>query len=282
MRLALKIFFIALAAIGVERLCHKATDGFAMVNVYPPHDDNSAWQTSDPLDLHSSTYRYYASGSQSYVFLSEDGKTVLKLFKFQHMRIPPWLEYFPSNTYLATKQAKKRQVLEKTFNSISIAYNLLRQETGLLFIHLAPTNHLETQVTLIDKIGKKHLLDLDTVPFLLQKKGTLAYDTIDAWMEKGEIEKAKTGIQNLLTLALQRCKKGIFDKDPDFSTNFGFIENIPFHIDFGRFTLDPQEKDPSVHRPEMIRITQDFRHWIEKNHSDLLPYFDKQLLALFE
>lgn len=279
MRLLLKIFLVALTFIGVERLCHRATDGFAMVNVYPPKDDNSHWATDEPLELTSETFRYFDSGSQSYVFISDDGQTVLKLFKFQHMRVPPWLEVFP---ILKEKKAKKRKVLAKTFNSISIAYDLFKAESGLLFIHLAKTDHLKKRITLIDKIGKSHTLDLDEVPFLLQKKGDLAYAAIDRWMELGEIEKAKSGIKKLLLLALSRCEKGIFDKDPDFKTNFGFIGETPFQIDFGRFTLDPDEKSPTIHNPEMIRITRDFNVWIEENHPDLLTCFENELTAILE
>ena len=284
MRLLLKIFFIIFAIIGVERLCHRATDGFAMVNIYPPPGDHTLWQCSETLDpnLISQTYRYYSCGSQSYIFLSDDGKTVLKFFKFQHIRIPPWLEYFPSNPYLDTKRAKKRRALETTFNSITLAYDIFRKETGLLFIHLTKTHHLNTRIKLIDKIGKTHQLDLDLIPFLIQKKGTLAYQAIEHWIEQGEVEKAKSGIKNLLSLALCRCKKGIFDKDPNFRTNFGFINDTPFQIDFGRFALDPLEKKPHVYRAEMIRITRDFQQWIEKNHPNLLDYFNKELHILIE
>lgn len=284
MRFLLKIFLIVSAFFWVERFCHKATDGFAMVNVYPPQGNHQMWERIEPLDpqLISSPYRYFSSGSQSYVFISEDNQTVLKLFKFQHMRIPPWLEYLPSFPYLEAKREKKRQVLEKTFSSISLAYDFFREETALLYIHLAPTDHLHTQVTLIDKIGKKHVIHLDQIPFLIQRKGTLAYQAIDEWMEKGEIEKAKQGIKNLLHLALQRCQQGIFDKDPDFSTNFGFIGSAPFQIDFGRFVADETEKDPTIYQPEMIRITRHFHHYLEKNHPDLLHCFEEELLTLVE
>ncbi|NGX51104.1 MAG: hypothetical protein K1060chlam2_00961 [Chlamydiae bacterium] len=282
MRLLLKIIFIALALFSVERLCHRATDGFAMVNVFPPPGDNSSWQRTESLALTSNTFTYYASGSQCYVFLSEDGKSVLKLFKFQHMRTPPWLNTLPLSGLLRAKRAKKRQILERTFNSLSLAYDLFREESALIFLHLDRTTHLKSQVTLIDKIGKRHSLDLDSLPFLIQKKGELAYTSFDRWMERGEVEKVKRGIRELLTLALSRCKAGIFDKDPDFSTNFGFIDTTPFQIDFGRFTLDQSEKEPRVHRPEMVRITRNFHRWIEKNHPDLLDYFEKELLAIIE
>ncbi|MCB1106694.1 MAG: hypothetical protein KDK76_01190 [Chlamydiia bacterium] len=274
------IFFLFLLAFfALAPLCHKATDGFAMVNVYAPKGDHSKWHREGefPADLMKKPFTYFDSGSQSYIFLSEDQTVVLKLFKFQHMRTPPWLNFLPDFGKLKEKRAKKREILEKTFESLAIAYDNLKEETALLYLHLAKTNHLKKRVTLIDKIGKRHSVDLDQVEFLIQKKGTRAYKTIDKWIENGEIETAKKGIQTLLKLAAQRCQKGLFDKDPDFSTNFGFIGKTPFQIDFGRLSYSSEEKDPKIYAPEMIRITREFEGWIRKNHPLLLDAFTKEL-----
>ena len=132
MKRLVKIFLFAILFFGIERLCHKATDGFALVNVYAPPGDNGKWHRTDSPDsnLLDQTYHYFDSGSQSYVFVSEDGKTILKLFKFQHMRTPPWLDFLPSKGKLGEKRGKKRKTLEKTFNSYSLAYDQLKEETG--------------------------------------------------------------------------------------------------------------------------------------------------------
>jgi len=279
MKRLVKIFLFALLIFGVERLCHKATDGFAMANIYAPPGDNGKWHRTEMPDpaLLTQTYHYLSCGSQSYVFVSQDGKTILKLFKFQHMRTLPWLDFLPSKGSLGEKRRKKRTILEKTFNSYTLAYDQLKKETALLYIHLAKTDHLKKTLTIIDKIGKRHTLDLDQVEFILQKRGTLAYETLTSWMKKGETQKGEEGIRNLLRLAIRRCQSGIFDKDPDFSTNFGFIEEIPFQIDFGRLTPSENETDPKIYAPEMIRITRDFERWIAENHPDLLDSFRKEL-----
>lgn len=279
MKRLVKIFLFIFLVWGVERLCHRATDGFALANIYAPIGDNSKWKRLDSPDpdLLNQTYHYLGCGSQSYVFASEDGTTVFKLFKFQHMRTPPWLNFLPSKGKLGEKRAIKREVLEKTFTSYSIAYDYLREETGLLYLHLAKTSHLKQKLTITDKIGKHHILDLDNVEFVFQKRGVLAYEAITAWMAQGEMKKAKKGIQNLLKLATHRCHLGIFDKDPDFSTNFGFVGETPFQIDFGRLSLSDDEKNPKIFGPEMIRITRDFEEWIAKNHPGLLDSFREEL-----
>lgn len=279
MRRFLKLFLILGLFFGVERLCHRATDGFAMVNIYAPPGNNEKWKTDEPLPegLCDQPFHYLSSGSQSYVFVSEDGKTALKLFKFQHMRTPPILDFLPSKGKLGEKRAKKRKILERTLNSLTLGYKEMKEETALLYLHLAKTNHLKQTITLTDKIGRTHTLDLDGAPFLLQKRGTLVYEAINAWMANGNKETAEKGLRALFTLAKERCQKGIFDKDPDFSTNFGFIGDKPFQLDFGRLSYAEKEKDPEVYGPELIRITRAFETWIAENHPDLLDSFKKEL-----
>ena len=114
----IKFFLFLLLFFGVERLCHRATDGFALVNIYSPKGSDHGLQTDFPLSISNvnldQPFYYLNSGSQSYVFLSNDGQTILKFFKFQHMRIPPWIEYLPLPSSLAEKRAKKRE--KKKFN----------------------------------------------------------------------------------------------------------------------------------------------------------------------
>jgi hypothetical protein len=275
------IFLFGLTA----ALCHRATDGFALVNIKTPCYPASSFPLSEaklPSDLNlDSPFTYFASGSQSYVFLSSDGSMVLKLFKFEHMRIPPWLDLLPLpeplNRLRREKKRKKQEVFEATLRSNQIAYEKFRSETGLLYVHLSESNNLKKEVVIVDKIGNLHKINLDKTLFILQKKGELVYPCIDEWVKKGELEKAKEGIHTLLELALLRCQKGIFDKDPDFSTNFAFIGERAIQIDFGRFTLDKEEKDPEVYLPEMIRITRAFEKWIQKSHPELLPFLEQEL-----
>lgn len=264
--------------------CHRATDGFALVNIatpnYPPFFSSDGAELPSDLNL-DLPFTYLGSGSQSYVFLSSDQSTVLKLFKFQHMRIPPWLDILPLPQALEKlkrkKKRKKQEIFETTLRSNQIAYKHFRSESGLLYTHLAKSDFLKRDLIIIDKIGNSHKINLDTTLFVLQKKGELIYPCIDKWMAKGELEKAKRGVQSLLELALLRCQKGIFDKDPDFNTNFAFIGERAIQIDFGRFTLDEKEKDPNTYLPEMIRITRSFEHWIQQSHPELFPFFQKEL-----
>ena len=101
-------------------------------------------------------------------------------------------------------------------------------------------------------------------------------------MKAGKMSRTKDGIKSLFELSIKRCKEGVFDKDPDFSTNFGFDGDQAIQLDIGRFSYDATRKDPLVYIPEITRITRQFQMWIDENHPDLLEYFDEQLMRTIE
>ena len=289
MKGALVIIFGLIAFFGVERLCHKATDGFAINKIAYPldeellsHDEPYSVEQKIVVDvLKTQTFRYLASGAQMYAFTSDDGKHTLKLFKFQHMRIPPWFKHIPLpdklNGYRQKKLARKRKVIQDIFNSFNIAYHDLKEDSGLLYLHLRKTTKLDGQCKIVDKTGNSFHIDLDTTYFVIQRKAKLAYDKIDHWMRSGRIDKARDGIKSLVRLVAKRCKKGIFDKDPDFKTNFGFVGNQATQIDLGRFSKEPRQSDPQIFSQELTRITKDFRTWLEHNHDALVEVLDEEV-----
>ncbi|MCK4935074.1 MAG: hypothetical protein KAR79_05755, partial [Simkaniaceae bacterium] len=276
-----------------ERLCHYATDGFAVVNISAPIVDAEPWFTpfthedKETLDkILCQKFTYLDSGAQCYVFLSEDKQTVVKFFKFQHMRIPPWIQYLPLpkkwDAHRHAKHQKKQTILKRTFESCHIAYHHLKEETGLLYIHLTKTPQIHKKLHIIDKIGRFHLIDLNSTEFIIQKRASGVFDSINKWMQNDQIEKAVNGITSLFELSIKRCKQGIFDKDPDFKTNFGFLEKSAIQIDIGRFSFDETRKRPAIYRPEILRITREFQKWIADNHPSLLEPFNLRLENILE
>ncbi|MCP5492025.1 MAG: hypothetical protein H7A40_03150 [Chlamydiales bacterium] len=289
MRKLFVVFLIVGGFFALERLCHKATDGFALNRIAYPLDVEVV-ESNKPLSvehqfalniLRTEKFYYLGSGAQVYAFCTKDNQYVLKLFKFHHMRIPPIVSKLPLTKGLEKLRKEKidfkTNIIKDVFNSFTIAYNHLKEETALLLVHLNRTNHLNGSVHIVDRINNEYNLDLDNTYFVLQHYATLAYDQIDTWMEQKEITKARNGIRSLVKLAAKRCQKGIMDKDPDFSTNFGFINGKARQIDIGRFAHNINECKPDIYGPEMIRITRPFRNWLEAHHEALVEVLDEEV-----
>ncbi len=274
------------AGILAKQFCYKKTDGFAHYKILSSLAFNPDWEVSQEPHEELSTlldqpFHYLAKGAQSYVFASADGKYVIKFFRLYHLKPPLWLSALSLPPALQPLKVKKildkRNELDKDFQSYKIAYEEMKEETGLVYLHLNKTSHLKKSLKIYDKIGIAYDLDMDNMEFLVQKRAQLVYPAIDALMKTEGLSAAKEATRNLVQLLLMRCEKGIFDKDPDLNTNFGFLGKSSVQIDIGRFSKKIDPKDKAAYRDEIFRITDNFRQWLDANHPSLSEYLTEEI-----
>ena len=278
-----------LGAIKLKAFCYAQTGGFALYKICSSLAFNPAWEVASlgqgeeaELDLAlSQPYHFLAKGAQCFVFSSEDGHHVIKFFKLSHLLPPVWLNNmrlpFALEPMRIKKIAQKREELNRDFLSYKIAYEELRDQTGMLFLHLNKTHCLKRHLTVIDRLGISYDLDLDNMEFLVQKQASLFYPFIEKTLaEKGE-EGVKVIISDLVSLLALRNRKGIFDKDPDINSNFGFLNNRCAQIDIGRFRKDLTRCSPDVYRPEILRITDSFNQWLQPRSPALSKYLEHEI-----
>ncbi len=281
-----KICILILALLLVKRFCYRQTDGFALYKIYSSLSYCSDWETASlPSDQHEQLMKlfdqpfyYLARGAQAYVFASEDGKTVIKFIRIYHLLPPLWIRYLnfplPLQPCKIGKMIRKREELAKDFQSYKTAFQELKKETGLLYVHLNKTNDLKKKVVIHDNIGIAYEIDLDEMEFIVQKKASLLYPSIEHIVATEGIETAKMAITSLIDLLKSRRQKGIYDKDPDLNTNFGFIDKTAVQIDIGRFSKGsklPQDRD------DIFLITDSFRQWLDQKYPPLSAHLLQEI-----
>jgi len=243
---------------------------FSKVAKVSPHYWNvgplSAEREKDIQEALSQKFSYLGCGAQSYVFFSEDGKSVLKLFKNKRFEAPLWVKLLPPLPYKVKKLQAKQDNLIKDFTSYQIAYNELRDETGLLLVHLDPTP-LHYTVTIQDR-----LVHLGDYAFILQKRGELVYSSLEQDIKNGRLANAKQSISSLVRLLKQRCNKGVADRDPNFRKNYAFLAAEAIEIDIGRFS------HTEVLTP---KIPYDFKEWLGGLSPELLTHFEREYEEVF-
>lgn len=287
-KLFLLLSFILLAY-GSSRLYYGVTGGFTIGNITSDFAYDTRWDTTPLSDedsllvdqITSQKFSYLGKGCQSYVFQSEDGKYVLKFFKYQRFRPQIFLNYLTfipgMDAYRLGKIDKKQKKLEGVFESWKIASDYLKEESGLIFVHLNKTDNLKKQLTIYDKMGFEHVVDLDQMEFMIQKKATMYCAHINDLMKKNEEEKAKQLLTNTITLILSEYKRGLADNDHALMQNTGVYHDKPFHIDVGQFVLNEEAKTDSFMKQQLFNKTYKFRIWLHKNHPRLAVYLESQL-----
>ncbi len=200
------------------------------------------WETPPPDEtiktLLAQPFSFLGSGSQCYAFLSQDGKTVLKFFRMKNFAPKPWYFLLPPIGTLKTmreeKIGKQRERLYKLFSAYKLAYDELKEEAGLIFLHLNKTEEA-LPCTIFDKAGKQHTLNLAQLEFVVQKRAdVLLKDQLFNLVQRGERRALEEMKKMLFAHILKRQKKGIIDRDQGLENNYGFSGGALFLLDPGR------------------------------------------------
>ncbi len=271
------------------RLYYRLTDDFRISHMVHELPENPNWKTETALsDRHfirktlRQPFYYTGKGAQSYAFESEDGRYVIKFFKFKHLK-PNWfvnllpdIELF--RDYKQKNIARKKRLIQSVFSGYKLAYDRHREETGVVFLHLTPTDNLMRSVTLFDKIGRKHELDLDPIIFVIQEYAVTSRKELSEALEGGDVGLAKYRIRQLIDLYLSEYQKGIYDRDHGILHNTGFVGEKPIHLDVGKLTDAPRMREQENWRPDLERIVWKFHVWL----NDSYPQYYDELMNTIE
>ncbi|MCK4935075.1 MAG: hypothetical protein KAR79_05760 [Simkaniaceae bacterium] len=276
------IVLTLLIGIGVERLYHHLTDGFSQKRIESIFSTGENMNYSpNPLDKQlidkalSQNYSYLSSGSQSFAFESTDKEFVIKFFKGRKGKMKRTISKI---FLLNNKKQKSQNAMRDTFNSCILSYLHLKEETGLLFLHLNKTKSTLPTLMFYDKLNREFQIPLDRFEFILQKKALSSQDMLLEYKKNNDFTGAINTIYKLLNLTLARSQKGYSDKDPHLIRNFGFIGKQAIEIDVGGFHRDPKKDSAYFFHHELPKIEAKLCLFLRKNYPELIVP-TKQIIA---
>jgi len=283
------LFAIALVY-PLYRFCHHRTDGFtprkirtAFVDESIPHlsSNPTTYELDVVKKILDQPLKYIGRGGQCYAFATSDGKYVIKLLKYNNNYPKIWFRLFPFplgfETYRQELISKKTEKLKIEYESYRIALKDLRQETGILYVHLDKGTLPDVHLELFDKINVHHVLFADSFQFYIQKKGVPFYPRLLDFVKSGKLEEAKKALDELSFYLIKRCRKKITDKDAGIWRNFAFYKNHPFQIDIGQFSIDDSLVSQENYTQNLLSFTRGFRAWLENLNPSLAEHFNQSL-----
>jgi hypothetical protein len=263
-------FAILIAAL---KAYDRSNDGFSMYQIHsclPPCPQYGVELSEEKKEFLEQVldqpFYYLGKGCQFYVFRSQDDKYVIKFIKQKPLRQWTWLDSIPLpsqiRSLLDEKKFRRAERAKRLFSSCLLAYKKLKEETGLLFIHLDRVPTLKKKIIIVDKLGCKHQIALDNYEYCIQIKGNPVEETL-LNLKKEELPAKIQQLSNLIAL---RCKKGIQDRDPPFIKNVVFTDYGPIFADFGQFYEEPTLCQPANEEQEIAYRINLLHQWMEENY----------------
>ncbi len=191
---------------------HTYTEGFSIAGISSGHDYGLAdfGSKTAAIEILDQPFRYMTCGGQSFVFLSDDGRYVLKFFK-------------GPATLLPKVRARKIKKISRTLVGYNLLQDKLPAHSATIYAHLSKTPL--RSVTLIDKCGIRHTVDLSSVECILQH----------------HVEPLSPAIlPKVHALAELMAQEKLTDTDPRQHKNWGVLSGEAVIFDAGRIAPDPQ------------------------------------------
>lgn len=287
MKIIRKLFFVVLFILptwGIIFAYNRLTDGFNMHQIessLPQHPqfDITALSKEEKEKIEKilqQPFHYIAKGCQFYAFESEDGKTVIKFLKQKHLRPFVWLKKIPAPKTLSslfeTKIQRRKERVENLFSSCKLAYEELKEESGLILIHLNRTPLFGKNMTLVDKLGLKHTFLIDEYEFVLQKKAV----SVQQIFEKIDPKEVPSKVYKLVDLVTSRCQKGIRDRDRSFVQNVAFCEDgeSAVFVDIGQFYKDDAVSSEEEQKKDLQRRLSNLLDWTQRKFPHFVPIME--------
>lgn len=282
------LFGIFLSLFGLARLYYFLTDDFHISNIRYEMAYKEEWNfpitQKDQEELQtilSQKFYYIGKGAQVYAFGSNDGKYVLKFFKFKHLKPSSFISLLPEvgplKEFKKKNQDRKLRKLYGVFEGHRIAYNFDKKNSGLLFLHLNKTENLPLNTTLVDKLGIERDVDLNSIVFVVQKKGETLRSLFTHLFEEGKLNEAINKASQVLDMYVDEYTHRVWDRDHGITHNIGFIENTPFHLDVGKLSYDDKLLGIEFYKNDLRHVAFKMESWVKDNYPNYYAPFHTEI-----
>ncbi|MBU6384295.1 MAG: hypothetical protein KGQ49_04180 [Verrucomicrobia bacterium] len=260
---------LTVIALLLSWIAYVRTDGFAPWVVEGPLHPT---QESIPPEVHSilsHPFEYLAKGRQCFVFVSQDGKYVLKFFNQRYLRLPwyAWLK----GPQEQSKRERRRAFYESSYE---IAHRLFGEE--IVMLHMGHTDALP-HVCLRNRAKGSFTLDLNRIPFVLQRKGEPFYEGLQAAFQQKGMEGLYREIDAFVEQIANRIAHHIADADVDVEKNWGYVDGHLFHLDPGRLYVDDQLAHLEGQQKEWVKATHRLHKWLSHHYPDAAEYLSRAI-----
>jgi len=226
-------------------------------------------------------FTYLGQGVQSYAFLSEDGRYVLKFIKHQRQSSPLWhrmCALVPRVAARAREFKERREgQLRETYRSWKLAYEELPDAAGLVYLHLNSTDGALGATKLVRRDGVGISVQLDRIPFLIQQRAEELRKVLRRLVAREQIPEACQLLDQLVDLLLSDYRRGVADRDQFLMRNTGLCGDRLIHMDVGAFVRNTGARDPAVYLQDLFCKGVRTGRWLATCHPALERHMEERV-----
>lgn len=267
----------------IVELKYFATAGFLFRKIeyvapYKKENEIAAPLSDECRKILDEEFTYLGKGGQTYVFESFDKKYVIKFMRFHKYRTPFWVQVLDYLNLFSSSLKKSLIAKENRYDRVIKSYKLAYKSLSLVeYIHLNQTDFLNKKIIVKDKIGHRHIIDLDKVAFIIQKKVDSFSDTILLRIKNREIQGVYDLISSYFEFLGSITKNYIVNRDfPNLIRNSGCIDNRYIILDVGSFFLLEKDQIPYL-KHQFENNVKVLRLFLEEHGKEYLSFFESCL-----
>ena len=286
----LVIFLGIFVITAVSKGWHILTGGFKTNKILPPKDcvcsKNELPKNLDEkfLSIFDQEYRYLGKGCQAYVFESTDKKYVIKFLRHHKYKPPFWINFgLIGGEYRKRIVIYKKSRVKNAFQSYLMSYEDLKEETGVVYLHLGETNYLNRVLTIRDRFLQKRFIELDKMHFVVQIRVNKLGPTLLCFSKENKISEAKVLIDGYFDVIKKRCLKQIKNVDHSgYLRNMGYLEERVFEMDVGGYRKREILLTKKGFENEFAYFSNHFKRWAKRKAPNLEKYIEDRANSILK
>jgi len=145
--------------------------------------------------------------------------------------------------WVGNRSQERKENLFNIFDAHKMAYEEMKEDAGLIYLHLNKTGHLNKKIKVTDRLHRSYVVDLDQVEFVVQERAELIFDRLKSYLDAGDRDQLNLALTEVMHLIKRRTEKGIADHDKAVKHNFGFIGDRVIQLDIGRIYRADKPKE---------------------------------------
>jgi hypothetical protein len=252
------------------------------INSSTPFIQNTYDETEKAKKILQQPFSFLGYGHQTYVFVSQDQKYVLKFFMKDYLQRTWYYNIFPPippfKQYIIHTGDSKEYRMHRLLNGYATAYHSNRENSGLLYLHYILEPPLNCVVNLVNKLGLKEALNVSNFIFAIQERVATTREELTRLLREKNLLRAQERIQQIFDLYLSEYQLALLDHDHNLIDNTGFLGEKAIRHDLGKLVKDDNILYSKAYSEDLKKIAWErIDPWIASHFPEYREEIAKEL-----